>query len=199
MPRSCSVCANPRASEISKDLAAGASIRAAAFRFGVTPAAAHRHLNRCLKVKRRVEQGVTSAKTARRDSSTPNGADSSRFAPQAAGDRCDHCGQLTGEGEGVGQPSRLVSVKRVPVSPRLSSARRRERATYQRTDSQWLRYKPKPRCWPSIAGRRCRRPHRPRVQVTETRWRLTIVNFGSRWIPLWSGRIVDERYCGEKV
>jgi transposase len=88
MPRSCSICSHPQGAAISKDLAAGASIRSAASRFGVTPATAHRHLDHCMGVKRRAEQGVKAAQNGGRDSSTPAGADSSRFASEAPTDRC---------------------------------------------------------------------------------------------------------------
>jgi hypothetical protein len=74
----------------------GAWIRSEASRFGVTPAAAHRHPNRCLKVTRRVEPGVKSAK-AGLDSWTAIGADSSRFASETTADRCPTCATLSAD------------------------------------------------------------------------------------------------------
>lgn len=77
MPRSCSICTHDRTAEISKELAAGASIRGISSRFGVTAAAAHRHLNNCLRITRRAERP---AEKPRVDRPQDSPADSSRFA-----------------------------------------------------------------------------------------------------------------------
>jgi hypothetical protein len=89
MPRSCSICSHERASEISKELAAGASVRGIASRFKVTAASAHRHLNNCLRIVRSAEKPGQGA--------APKGsADSSRFDSEG---RCRTCGQLGPEAD----------------------------------------------------------------------------------------------------
>jgi hypothetical protein len=92
MPRQCSICSHPQGAAISKDLAAGASIRSAASRFGVTPAAVHRHLGGCLKVTRREK----APEKPGRDRSSVKAGKVSRFAPplqsEADEGRCDTCG-----------------------------------------------------------------------------------------------------------
>ena len=56
VPRSCSICTHPGTAEITKALTSGDSVRGVASRFGVTYAAAHRHLQNCLKIVRRAEK-----------------------------------------------------------------------------------------------------------------------------------------------
>jgi hypothetical protein len=82
--RSCSICSHERASEITKGLTRGDSVRGIASRFGVTPAAAARHLNNCLRITRRAEKsGQTGARTGT--------SDAPRFDSSG---RCQTCGQL---------------------------------------------------------------------------------------------------------
>jgi len=54
--RACSVCTHARSADITKALTAGDSVRGISSRFGVTAAAAHRHLQNCLRITRRVEK-----------------------------------------------------------------------------------------------------------------------------------------------
>jgi len=77
MPRACSICTHASSAEISKALAAGASDRDSATRFGVTSSAIQRHRVNCLRAPRRAEksagphQGATSADPTRFDTLDP--------------------------------------------------------------------------------------------------------------------------------
>ena len=75
MPRSCSVCTHPRTAEISKELAGGASVRGVSSRFGLSHAAAHRHLTTCLRISRSADK--TPRKSADSEAQ-PSAPDSSR-------------------------------------------------------------------------------------------------------------------------
>ena len=64
MPRYCSICAHAKTADITKALTAGDSIRTVASRFGVTPAAAGRHLRGCLHTERRAKKSGSVEKEA---------------------------------------------------------------------------------------------------------------------------------------
>jgi hypothetical protein len=85
MPRHCTICANPKTAQITKDIVAGHSFRTVASRYGLTPASVQRHSRNCLKVVRRGSTGRD------KDEDASNG-DSVRF--DLVDDRCQSCGML---------------------------------------------------------------------------------------------------------
>jgi hypothetical protein len=93
MGRYCSICTHPRTAEITKALTSGDSVRGVASRFCVTYAAAHRHLQNCLRIVRRRERSadapaqVSPAVSSRFDISDPQSlvATTARLVDEALG------------------------------------------------------------------------------------------------------------------